>query len=236
MKRFLSILFFPIFLFGQYSGLNTDLNRTMPVIGSGSFCLISGNIFSSKLKPLQPEEISILSRQNLDILDRTATFNYSISAKNSSDKFMLGSILFPTILLASSSGRENMDKLAIMTLETYLLTIGTTYLTKSLVSRTRPLVYNPDAPMSEKLKADARMSFFSGHTSFTAASSFYTASMLQFNSANKDAMPYIWTTAAAIPAITGYLRWKAGKHFPTDIFIGYVVGMGIGLLIPELHK
>ncbi len=149
---------------------------------------------------------------------------------------MLGSILLPTIILASSNGRENADKLAIMTAETYLLAIGTTYLTKSLVKRTRPFVYNSSAPMSEKLKRDARMSFFSGHTSFTAATSFYTASMLSQHPDNKAAMPYIWTTAAAIPAITGYLRWKAGKHFPTDIFIGYAVGLGIGLLIPELHK
>jgi membrane-associated phospholipid phosphatase len=236
MKKFIFILFFPILLFGQYSSLNTDLNRTIPVLSSGSICLISGNFFVSKLKPLHLEEISILTRQNLDILDRTATFNYSISAKKTSDKLLLGSILLPTLLLTSSNGREHIDKIALMSFETYLLAIGTTYITKSLVHRTRPFVYNPKAPMSEKLKTDARMSFFSGHTSFTAASSFYTASMLNLNPENKNAMPYIWTTAAVIPAITGYLRWKAGKHFPTDIFIGYAVGLGIGLLIPELHK
>lgn len=236
MKRIIFILVFPLLTQAQYSGLNSEWNRTIPILGSGSICLVSGNIFASKIKPLQPSEISILARNDLDNLDRTATFNYSISAKKNSDKLMLGSILLPTILLASQNGRENIDKLSLITFETYLLTIGTTYLTKSLVHRTRPFVYNPDAPLSEKLKSDARMSFFSGHTSFTAASSFYTASMLNLNTENKGAMPYIWTTAAVLPAVTGYLRWKAGKHFPTDIFIGYVVGMGIGLLIPELHK
>lgn len=236
MNKIIFFILFPILVQGQYSNLNTDWYRTLPVLGGSSICFVSGNLFASKIKPLVPSEISILSRQNLDILDRTATYNYSISAKKTSDKFMLGSILLPTIILASSNGRENADKLAIMTAETYLLAIGTTYLTKSLVKRTRPFVYNSSAPLSEKLKRDARMSFFSGHTSFTAATSFYTASMLSQHPENKATMPYIWTTAAAIPAITGYLRWKAGKHFPTDIFIGYAVGLGIGLLIPELHK
>jgi membrane-associated phospholipid phosphatase len=236
MNKLIFILLIPLFLQGQYSSFNTESSRTLPLLGAGSICLISGNVFAHQVKPLKPEEISILSRTNLDILDRTATFNYSISAKKNSDRLMLSSILIPAILMTNENARENIDKIALMTAETYLLTIGTTYLTKSLVKRTRPFVYNPDAPLSDKIKADARMSFFSGHTSFTTATTFYTASMLSQNPENRAAMPYIWTTAAAIPAITGYLRCKAGKHFPTDIFIGYAVGLGIGLLIPELHK
>ena len=39
-----------------------------------------------------------------------------------------------------------------------------------------------------------------------------------------------------LPAVTGYLRFKAGKHFPTDIIVGYGVGATIGYLVPELHK
>ena len=39
-----------------------------------------------------------------------------------------------------------------------------------------------------------------------------------------------------IPAITGYLRVKAGKHYPTDTIAGYLLGATAGILIPQLHK
>jgi membrane-associated phospholipid phosphatase len=45
-----------------------------------------------------------------------------------------------------------------------------------------------------------------------------------------------WGAAAVVPAWTGYQRYKAGKHFPTDVIAGYLVGGACGILIPELHK
>ena len=45
-----------------------------------------------------------------------------------------------------------------------------------------------------------------------------------------------WTTAALLPAATGFFRYKAGKHFPSDVIVGYVVGATVGVLIPHLHK
>ncbi len=34
----------------------------------------------------------------------------------------------------------------------------------------------------------------------------------------------------------GYLRMKAGVHYPTDVIAGYTPGAAIGLIIPVLHK
>ena len=44
--------------------------------------------------------------------------------------------------------------------------------------------------------------------------------------------------AAAIipPAIVGWYRIRALKHFPTDVLLGYLVGAAVGILVPELHK
>lgn len=39
-----------------------------------------------------------------------------------------------------------------------------------------------------------------------------------------------------MPAITGYLRYKAGYHFLSDNILGYVIGAGTGILIPKMHK
>lgn len=46
----------------------------------------------------------------------------------------------------------------------------------------------------------------------------------------------IYGLAAIPPALIGYFRYKAGKHFPSDIIVGYVVGAVGGILIPHLHK
>ncbi|MBT8218659.1 MAG: phosphatase PAP2 family protein, partial [Bacteroidia bacterium] len=47
--------------------------------------------------------------------------------------------------------------------------------------------------------------------------------------------PVVWTTAIAVPALTGLLRTRAGKHFYTDVIVGFVVGAAVGYLIPEIH-
>ncbi|MEZ4880043.1 MAG: phosphatase PAP2 family protein [Chitinophagales bacterium] len=46
----------------------------------------------------------------------------------------------------------------------------------------------------------------------------------------------MWTGAAIIPAITGLCRYGAGKHFFTDVIVGYAIGSAIGIGIPQLHK
>ncbi len=143
---------------------------------------------------------------------------------------------FPCISFLDPNNRNQIGEKSIIALETYLLAFGTTYLTKTLIKRPRPLLYNPNVPMSEKQKVDNRYSFFSGQTSLTAASSFLTASLLTSNGNNQDQAPIILSSAAAIPVLQGYLRWKAGKHFPTDIAVGYIVGAGLGILIPKIHE
>jgi len=34
----------------------------------------------------------------------------------------------------------------------------------------------------------------------------------------------------------GYLRYKSGKHFPTDILTGALIGSAIGYFIPFIHR
>ncbi len=46
----------------------------------------------------------------------------------------------------------------------------------------------------------------------------------------------VWSGAAALPAAVGYFRIQAGQHFLTDVALGYVLGAGVGILVPELHK
>ncbi|MEQ8424859.1 MAG: phosphatase PAP2 family protein, partial [Cyclobacteriaceae bacterium] len=79
---------------------------------------------------------------------------------------------------------------------------------------------------------------FSGHTSHTAAASFFMAKVISdyHPNMNKGARIILWSAAVYIPALTATLRVKAGKHFPSDVVAGYAVGAFAGWLIPQLHK
>ena len=234
---FFYLLFqFQINLRGQGTVYSLSPAREISLFATGISFNALGVIQSRSTSVLRVEDIEKLSRSDLDGLDRTATYNYSLKAKGMSDKLLLGSLFLPTAVLLDPNQRHQLEDRTVILLQTYILNAGSTLLVKSLVRRTRPFVYNENAPLSEKLKVDARMSFFSGHTSFTATSSFFTASMLTANGQNRDIAPMIWTSAAVLPALQGYLRWKAGKHFPTDIFIGYAIGAGLGYLIPKIHE
>ena len=43
-------------------------------------------------------------------------------------------------------------------------------------------------------------------------------------------------TAAGISLVTGILRIGVGKHYPSDVIIGWTVGTGVALLNAHLHR
>ncbi|MFD1187393.1 phosphatase PAP2 family protein [Pontibacter rugosus] len=109
-------------------------------------------------------------------------------------------------------------------------------LTAGLSRRRRPYVYGDSTPLELRTDKQATNSFYAGHTAATAAATFFLAKVYHDFNPDSPARPYIWAAAAAVPATVGYLRLKAGKHFLSDNIIGYIVGSGIGILVPELHR
>jgi membrane-associated phospholipid phosphatase len=195
--------------------------------------------FLKKNKPLLTEtEINALNKNNIWKPDRFATHQWNTKAARVSDVFMYGSMALPALLLIDKAVRSNKDagRVSLMYAEVLVLNAGLTNLTKELAQRKRPYNYNPDAPLSKKQQRDATSSFFSGHTSFSAASTFFMAKVYADMNPDSKWKPYVWTGAAVIPLTTGILRVAAGKHFPTDVLIGYLVGAATGILVPHLHK
>ncbi|MEL6536147.1 MAG: phosphatase PAP2 family protein, partial [Bacteroidota bacterium] len=46
----------------------------------------------------------------------------------------------------------------------------------------------------------------------------------------------VWGAAAVVPAVTGWARVGAGKHYYSDVIVGYITGALIGYWVPELHR
>ena len=122
--------------------------------------------------------------------------------------------------------------------EVFTFNYGLTELAKNTVNRARPYVYNEEVPMGTRTGKDSRKSFYSGHTSQTAAASFYFAKVItDYHPTLKRGLKIgLWAFAATVPALNGTFRVLAGKHFPTDVMTGYIAGAATGWLIPQLHR
>lgn len=193
-------------------------------------------LLEKKITPLTETQISALNRNNINKFDRIAAYQWHTGSAKVSDALLTSSMILPFSLLLSSNIRQDYKTALIIGAETFVLNYGVTNLAKISFQRTRPFVYNPDAPLSKKMEHDARMSFFSGHTSTVASMSFMAAQMYQDYHPNGKANPYIWAAAAVLPSITALLRVRAGKHFPTDVVTGYLVGAAVGIIVPRLHR
>jgi membrane-associated phospholipid phosphatase len=187
-------------------------------------------------RALTEEQIAALDRERIPGFDRFASRKARARAVHNSDVLLYGSMGLPLTLLADRELREDAAGAGLLTAEAFLLNTALTQITKELILRPRPLAYNADVPLEIKLERDARLSFFSGHTSTAAVLSFATAKLWTDYHPDSDLKPVVWATAALIPVTMGYLRVRGGKHFPSDVLVGLVVGAATGILVPQLHR
>ena len=197
---------------------------------------ISYLVLDAQTPILNQDQLQQFDRTQVPFFDRSATYHWSPSAALASDLLLYTSCAVPLSLLAAPKIRKDYLKITVLYAQTFALTAGLTALCKTLVKRPRPFVYNPSVPISFKQETAARYAFFSGHTSMSAALCFLSASIFQDYHPRHKAVPWLWTAAALVPALTGVLRVQAGKHYWSDVITGYLIGAGIGFCIPKLHK
>ncbi|WP_144963239.1 phosphatase PAP2 family protein [Gillisia sp. Hel_I_86] len=181
-------------------------------------------------------DLNKLSKDDIWGIDRWAAGYYSEQANEDSYIPFYASFVMPFALLLNENERGNAGQISVLFVETMATTGALFTITAGLVEKSRPLVYNESLETEKRIDSDEQRSFFAGHTAATAAASFFAAKV--FNDFNPDSplKPFVWGVGAAVPALVGYMRIKAGKHFLTDNLIGYGVGAAAGILIPELHK
>lgn len=207
----------------------------IPIGALGLGTLTASYFIGKKNEAPTPEHIMQLKREDVWRFDRSATHRWSPGSATASDVLMYSSLVMPALLLINENVRQE-RYVSLLYAETLFLTAGVTNLVKELTKRHRPFLYNDAADAGMKLKKDATRSFFSGHTSLVASSSFFMAKVYSDLNPNSHLKPLMWTSAALLPAIVGVLRYCAGKHFPTDIITGYATGAAFGILVPHVHK
>lgn len=130
---------------------------------------------------------------------------------------------------------------AFMYAESISITFAMTNIVKMAVRRPRPQAYidaeaNRGNPNYSNADTDSSLSFFSGHSSITAAIG-ATATYLAFIRSPRTLRP--WVTLILASALSTYVsveRVRAGAHFPSDVIAGSIAGAGVGVIVPHLHR
>lgn len=213
-----------------------SLKKDLPIMAGSGLSTIAGFWLMEQVEPLTEADVAALDPNNVNAFDRGATRQYRYNDANLSDYLLTFSALTPLTVLASRSVRKEFGPVLVMYIETAAMVGGLTSISKGFFMRKRPYSYNPEVRLSNKLSVNARHSFFSGHVSTSAAFSFLTAYMVD-RYAERPVWKWIaWSGAVLVPGTIGYWRYTSGKHFPTDILAGFIVGGGTGILIPYLHR
>ena len=214
-----------------------DLKKDAILIGTGAVVTFMGDRLLHNQQQPSLAEIGLLDKNDLWSVDRPATDNYSQTALRITDIILFTSATLPFAMYATNRCRGEELDILVMATETFLITNGITNIIKASTNRYRPFNYNDAVSVETKLSRGSNRSFFSGHAATTASLCFLSAQALTDMHPHWGKKKYIvWSTAAILPLVVSYGRYKAGKHFATDVITGYVFGAAIGMLIPRLHR
>jgi membrane-associated phospholipid phosphatase len=213
---------------------NLDFTREAIILGAGTAVAATTYFILKNIQQLTSQEINMLNPADVNGFDRGAIGPYTEDTPG--DVLLYASFLLPASFLAYSETRNDIWELTVMYAEVLLVQGSINGIVKESVLRTRPYVYDDETAIDEKTTTEARVSFYSGHTSICAAASFFTAKVFSEYLTDNTTKILIWSGAAILPAAMAVMRVNSHWHFPTDVMVGYAVGAFVGYIIPELHK
>jgi membrane-associated phospholipid phosphatase len=165
-------------------------------------------------------------------IDRWVVGANSSVARRGSDVLLIGiNGLAAGLVAVDRSPGQARGNLAVLANSVGWTAASTEWL-KVLVHRKRPVLYT-DAAAAAAPHRNNQQSFPSGHTStaFAVATSYLAI-------AQRERLPHRARNATVLfgsATAIGALRMAGGKHFPTDVIGGAILGSGIGWLVAAVH-
>ncbi|HUQ67001.1 MAG TPA: phosphatase PAP2 family protein [Flavitalea sp.] len=251
MKTLLYINFIFIFICGSLhkamtqdsvnnNHLHTEIYTLKPAIDLPIIAVAGGWSYYALSKIYKKDSSSVedilsLNKKNINGFDRWAADVYHPDAEALSDKLFFAAMPMPLVLLFDKEIRKDALKIAVLYTEALSIT-GTLYTSSTYLNRYRPSTYNEGLTVEQKRSGNQRNSFFAGHVALVATSTFFTAKIYSDYHPRSGFRWVLYGIAAGATGATGYLRHRAGKHFPTDIILGSAIGTLSGILVPQVHK
>ena len=225
-------------------------NRSPYQVNVGRDLAIAGSVgFLSGLPRVFADEL-LSVRCGLDCdpnrvpaFDRGTIGNQSYAASSISNMTYIGGMALPFALGAVDTafskpedGWGGYGTDTVVMLQTLSVTLAFSNGVNFLVRRPRPYVYDPQYSDEWRTESAATLSFYSGHT--TAVFSMATAysRLFQLRHPRSPLVAPMWVFTYGLASTTGYLRVVTGYHFPSDVILGAVTGIGWGMFVPWTHQ
>lgn len=166
------------------------------------------------------------------LIDNAARTSYNGRTAHISDGMALGTA-FAAGMVTFALPKNQQTQYIQLAVQNVWIMANITQTVKMLALRNRPYTQVPGFVSS---KTDDHFSFFSGHSAITATAA-TTAILMALNQPNIPT----WGKAAAYTAgglalTTAGLRIAAGKHYPSDVVTGILVGVAVAVINTKLHE
>jgi len=166
------------------------------------------------------------------LIDNAARTSYNGRTAHISDGMSLGTALAAGMVTFALPKNQQTQYIQ-LAVQNVWITANITQTVKMLALRNRPYT---QVPGFVSTKTDDHFSFFSGHSAITATAA-TTAILMALNQPNIPT----WGKAAAYTAgglalTTAGLRIAAGKHYPSDVVTGILVGVAVAVINTKLHE
>lgn len=212
----------------------TQAHPNDPIDGAITGGLVLAGI-AAMLLPVEPNQ---RWQSNLLPFDEGTKQRFSYSAKNLSDLTLVTTITTPIAIQVATGIDRDSGRALLLYGEAMAGSFFLMSLTKYLVQRPRPYVYNEDERVKQYTATagdDSMLSFYSGHASMTFTAAVSGSILFANRSDDLVSRSLVWGGETFMASLTATLRVRAGRHFPSDVIAGAVVGIGVGLAVPLLH-
>ena len=204
-----------------------SVNRDIAVTLGASVATLLSYLYADRLItprcPCDPQEVNAF--------DRGAIGNTNATARTLSDLTAAAAVGVPLVLDAIDlkQGAALVDDAIVFaqTLATNSLLVG---VTKIIVHRPLPRTYAGDSVLIAK--PEGYRSFYSGHTSLVFAALSASAMTIHLRYGAKT---WPWVVTAVVGSSVAIERVADGRHFPTDVMVGAIIGTTVGIVVPRLH-
>ncbi len=216
---------------------NIDLAVDLPIIGLTSAVFLGTNLIEDQLRW---QGCHACDTSHLGPLDRRVLDNYNPAAKTTSDVLLYTAMSAPFVadfidVMIHKRGIRSWAKDLVVLTEVGAINLAITNTIKFAIQRPRPFSYGLDGSDRDPSDGDARLSFYSGHTSTAFAMATAYGVLFQARHPHSKWRAPVWVLSYGLAATTGVMRVTAGKHFWSDVAVGAIAGSAIGLAIPALH-
>ncbi|MBP5246437.1 MAG: phosphatase PAP2 family protein [Fibrobacter sp.] len=219
---------------GEEAPYALSLGTEAPILSLGVTAYIVSQYAYSQMEPRSCEP----NKENLLPWDRPFAGTFHPAFDDVSDWTLYALIAFPLgfetveLALGNSTGSEALT-FFLTAAEITLWQSSLNLIVRSLRLWGRPEIYRSGADRS---RGESWGSFYSGHTGAAFSIAVFSSLWFMEKYPNSSYIPLVWGGTLGLASAVGIMRITAGKHFPTDVIAGALVGSVSSYLVLRLHK